>query len=98
MSATNYYLLIFDVDASRMLDIEEFGTDFDAANDRYVHWEQEGRKRDTGRLLEVVLLGAASLDVIRRTHSNYFDEDSGDDSTAAQFQRLLASALNASDG
>lgn len=88
---TNYYLLIFDVDAGAMLDIEEFGSDFDAANERYVHWEKIGRQRSSTKALEVVLLGAASLDVIRRTHSNYFDSTNGSETIAAQFQRLLAS-------
>jgi hypothetical protein len=87
---TNYYLLIFDTDAEKLLDIKEYAADYDRASDEYAQWEEEARKK--GRNLEVVLLGAESLDVIRRTHSNYFDAEKGaEGTTAAQFQRLLDS-------
>lgn len=63
-----HFLVIYDP-ACRRASVQEFGTDYEAAQDMYQAAEQ--RARDTN--LDVVLLSADSLDTIKRTHSSYFD-------------------------
>lgn len=56
--------------ARRRTDVEEFDTDYDAAQRAY----QEAELRARGRQdLDVVLLSADSLETIKRTHSSYFE-------------------------
>ncbi len=62
-----HFLVTRDVVRSNTT-VAEFGTDYDAAQDAYQHAEQEAR----GTTLDVILLGADSLDTIRHTHSSYF--------------------------
>lgn len=49
--------------------MEEFGTDYDDALEAYAVREREHRLDPA---VEVVLLGADSLDTIKKTHSSYF--------------------------
>jgi len=65
-----YFILIYDV-ASRALQIEPFERDSDAAIDRYEELEEQHRGSDE---IEVVLVGADSIETIKRTHSHYFVE------------------------
>jgi hypothetical protein len=70
-----HFLVTRDV-SRRVTDVEEFGTDYDAAQEAYQRAEQRvGRRTD----LDVVLLSADSLDTIKRTHSSYFETTSLDD-------------------
>lgn len=55
--------------------VEEFSTDYDAAQHAYQEAEQQARGRAD---LDVVLLSADSLDTIKRTHSSYFEPKSLD--------------------
>lgn len=60
--------------------VEEFGTDYDAAQDAY----QEAEQRAQGRSdIDVVLLSADSLETVKRTHSSYFERRSLDELLAA---------------
>jgi hypothetical protein len=61
-------------DAEGQTTVEEFGTDYDAAQLAYQHAEQQASAD-----LDVVLLSADSLDTIKRTHSSYFQLKSLDD-------------------
>jgi len=60
----------------RTTKVEEFGTDYDAAQLAYQRAEQQARHRPE---LDVVLLSADSLDTVKRTHSSYFEAKSLDD-------------------
>lgn len=67
--AIQYFILVYDM-ATRHVDVrDEFGSDIDAANRAYVALEDEFSAKGT---YEVVLVGADSLDTIKRTHSPYF--------------------------
>jgi hypothetical protein len=65
-----HYLLVYDHGA-RMLTENTLYTDSDEAVEAYSALEQEHRD-DKG--LEIVLVSAESLDIIRRTHGHYFAE------------------------
>jgi hypothetical protein len=51
--------------------VQEFGTDYDAAQAAYAAAEQEHRADDD---TDIVLLGADSLATIKETHSSYFKD------------------------
>jgi hypothetical protein len=63
-----HFLVIFDP-ARREATVQEFGTDYDTAQIAYQDAEQSARGTD----LDVVLLGADSLETIKQTHSSYFN-------------------------
>jgi hypothetical protein len=63
-----YFILSYDVSA-RSVTCEEFHDDRDAASIRY--GELEAIHRDNAGL-EIVLVGADSLETIKTTHSLYF--------------------------
>lgn len=63
-----YFILIYDV-SERRVTCEEFHDDRDAASVRYTELETIHRA-DAG--LEIVLVGADSLETIKKTHSHYF--------------------------
>jgi len=63
-----HFLVVYDV-ARSLAAVEEFGTDYENALQAYAEREAEHRL-DTA--VEVVLLGADSLDTVKKTHSSYF--------------------------
>lgn len=69
-----YFILIYDV-PSRGLEVEEHGGAYEAAAGRYSELEELHRSNDG---VEVVLVGADSLETIKRTHSHYFAERADD--------------------
>jgi hypothetical protein len=56
--------------ACRRTEVQEFGADYDAAQQAYQEAEQRARLRPE---LDVVLLNAESLETIKHTHSSYFE-------------------------
>jgi hypothetical protein len=72
---TMHFLVTYDV-TRRKATVEEFGTDYDAAQQAYQQAEQNAGSRSD---LDVVLLSADSLETIKRTHSSYFDPKSLDE-------------------
>jgi hypothetical protein len=83
MAPDQYFLLTYAL-AERTLDVRAYGADYEAAAVAYTDREMQF-KDDRG--IEVVLVGADSLDTIRKTHSHYF-EDVGDDIFAPFLQDL----------
>lgn len=69
-----YFILIYNV-PSRQLEIHEFGGDYDAAAEVYSRIELEHREDGS---MEVVLVGADSIETIHKTHSHYFAEHADD--------------------
>lgn len=63
-----HFLLIYDI-PGRITRVRSFGTDYAAAQAAYAEIESETWDRDD---LDIVLVGADSLDTVRRTHSSYF--------------------------
>jgi hypothetical protein len=62
-----HFLITLDSDAATT-DVEEFGTDYDAAQTAYA----EAERADTESRLNIVLISADSLATIEKTHSSYF--------------------------
>ena len=75
------FLIAFDHDARKQSSLEEFRNTAQALK---AHSEREEQYRDNPRV-EVVLLGADSIEAIKVTHSNYFED------TADALDGLLAS-------
>lgn len=64
-----HFLVVFDP-ASKKTKVENFGTDYDAAQAAYAKVE---RASGIETNLDIVLLSADSLDTIKQTHSSYFN-------------------------
>lgn len=71
MSDLQHFLLVFDHAAGVMLDLHRFGSDGDAALLRYAEVEKEYRNTSQ---VDIVLIGSDSLETVKVTHANYFDE------------------------
>jgi hypothetical protein len=71
--AMRYFLLIYNRAHRRLQTVQEF-TDRDEAGRAYVAAERAAQG-DPG--LEIVLIGADSLDTIKQTHGQYFDAPGG---------------------
>lgn len=69
------FLIVYDRDAAELLKIEEFGNGRAAALAARINAESE--YRPLGRVIEVVVLGAQSLEDLKRTHSRYFTSPKG---------------------
>ncbi len=69
-SDITHFLIVFDRDAGKQLDLIRF-QDFKEAIEAYNRVEDEYADRPR---IDVVLLGADSVETIRFTHSSYFRE------------------------
>lgn len=74
-----HFLLVYDLAQQRLLDQREFVNPAVAAA-AYTELE---RKHHEDPNLEIVLVGADSIETIRMTHGNYFD--SGADADASPY-------------
>ena len=74
------FLIVYDHDARKQISLEEFRNSAPALK---AYSEREAQYRDNTRV-EVVLLGADSIEAIKVTHSNYFED------TADAFGNLRA--------
>ncbi len=73
MPTTAYFLLTYRP-SDQSLDVADLGTDAVAADENYTTTEAEHRHEPD---VQVVLIGADSIETIRRTHAHYFDADLG---------------------
>lgn len=64
------FLITFDHDARKLISLQEFRN---TARALKAYSEREEQYRNNSRV-EVVLLGADSIDAIKVTHSNYFED------------------------
>lgn len=64
------FLITFDHDTRKQISLEEFRNSAQALR---AYSEREEQYRDNPRV-EVVLLGADSIDAVKVTHSNYFED------------------------
>lgn len=67
-----YFLLIYDL-KTRSVEVKPFDQDFEAAAAEYSMMEE--RHHDDSHI-EVVLVGADSIETIHKTHSHYFEDAS----------------------
>lgn len=63
-----HFLIVYDPDTGAV-DVQSFDTDYDAAQIAYAQAEQAN---GVNARLDIVLLGADSLETIKQTHSSYF--------------------------
>jgi hypothetical protein len=68
--ALQHFLLVYDLRAQRLIEQHEFGDGNEAAI-AYADLERQYKGRDD---LEIVLVGADSIETIKRTHAHYFDD------------------------
>lgn len=64
----NHFLLVFDI-GRQTADVRAFGEDYEAALSAYGDAEEQYRSNPQ---IEVVLLGADSIETLKKTHSSYF--------------------------
>lgn len=64
----SYFLIVYDRASGKRLDLEEFSSREEATRARF---EREIAERGHSGI-EVVVLGASSLESMKRTHSRYF--------------------------
>lgn len=74
--AIHHFLLIYSLLEHRLLEANDLGPNTAAAIDAYAECEERYRDQEG---VEIVLIGADSLDTVRRTHSHYFEGDLGRD-------------------
>ena len=67
--ALRHFLLVYDLNAQRLISQRDFEDGGEAA-DAYAALEREYQGQGD---FEVVLVGADSIETIRRTHAHYFD-------------------------
>lgn len=77
-SDIRHFLVVYSLSEGRAT-VREFGTDYDAALSAYAEAEADFANRDS---YDIVLIGADSLETIKRTHSSYFH-------TEESFESLL---------
>lgn len=70
MPPLEHFLIIFDTRRQELREALQLGPDADAAINAYSEYEQDYRDEPS---VEIVLIGADSIDTIRRTHSHYFE-------------------------
>jgi hypothetical protein len=70
--ALQHFLLVYDLTAQRLISQRRFEDGAEAAA-AYSALEAENRGRND---LEIVLVGADSIETIRRTHAHYFEPSS----------------------
>lgn len=85
---TKYFLLVYHLDTQELA-VEEFGADDAAAAATYSQREHQYRDDDT---VEVVMVGADSLDTVRKTHSHYFAGTTG--GPVSELERELVALLD----
>ena len=81
-SDIKHFLVVYDLNAEKAT-VREFGTDYDAALATYAEAEEDFANRDA---YDIVLIGAESLETIKRTHSSYFH-------TEQTFESLLPAGV-----
>jgi hypothetical protein len=67
-----HFLLVYDLDREALVGAPQEFADPSEAAAAYAELEQEHRNDSN---LEIVLIGADSLETIKSTHANYFERD-----------------------
>ena len=75
MPPLRHFLIVFDMESEKLISGKEYAN-ADEATRAYAEAEQEhGAEQKHGGewTLEIVLIGADSIETVRRSHSNYFE-------------------------
>lgn len=78
----NHFLITYDLKAGKA-QVQGFGGDYDRALAAYAEAEEDVRGNDN---LDIVLVGADSIETVERTHSSYFH-------TEETFESLLPAGV-----
>jgi hypothetical protein len=70
--ALKHFLLVYDLNAGKLVEQAEY-SDGQVAAEEYAKRERENRGN---RDLEIVLVGADSLETLKTTHGHYFNGES----------------------
>jgi hypothetical protein len=70
-----HFLIVYNTKLQELIEATSLGTNGSAAGTAYAEKEREFRDRDD---IEIVLIGADSLDTIRQTHPHYFGAPASD--------------------
>jgi hypothetical protein len=70
--ALQHFLLVYDLNAQGLIAQDQFEDGAEAAR-AYAEYERKYQGRDD---LEIVLVGADSIETIRQTHAHYFESAS----------------------
>lgn len=70
-SQIHHFLLVFDHDAGKLVEQINFGGDGGKAVREYTAKEVAYRDRKN---FEIVLVGSDSIETVKLTHANYFDD------------------------
>ena len=81
MADVIHFLLLYDVEHARLVEVRQFRDPEEAVA---AYERAEVSHRDDASV-EVVLLGADSLDTLKVTHANYFRSDSREELLSAAF-------------
>jgi hypothetical protein len=65
----HHFLIIYDASRQELIEASDLGHDLDAAVATYTLTEREYDDRNG---IEIVLIGADSLETVQQTHSHYF--------------------------
>lgn len=71
----HHFLILYDVGNQALLDAIDIGTDGGRAVEAYASYEDKYRDQQD---IEIVLIGADSIETVKRTHSQYFAEVGAD--------------------
>lgn len=82
MTPIKHFLITYDIEAGHAK-VRRFGENYAAALDAYTRAEEKHRDDSN---LDIVLIGAENLEVVKRTHSSYFE-------TSEEFDALLQEIL-----
>ncbi|HCG02023.1 MAG TPA: hypothetical protein DEV93_15950 [Chloroflexi bacterium] len=66
-----HFLIVFDHAVGELRELQEFGEDSEQAVHAYAEKERELQGEKT---VEIVLIGSDSLETVKLTHANYFEE------------------------
>lgn len=73
MSPIRYFLIVYDRTLGHL--VEDPPREFDDQEVALSAYDEAEQAHRSDRNIEVVLVGADSLDTVRQTHSNYFGGD-----------------------
>ena len=77
-----HFLITYDIEAGTAT-VDPYGINYEAALKAYSELEEKTGKNTN---LDIVLVGAEDLDIIKRTHSSYFE-------TVDSFESLLPEGI-----
>lgn len=78
-----HFLIVFDSEHQRLIAADDVGIDRDKALHRYAEREREYGLARTR--IQIVLVGAESLETVRQTHSQYFSASAEDPFAELEF-------------